>query len=247
MPVHFGHIRVAEVEVVGHGQRFTTRANNVAGRFGYGDLRPRKWVGVHIAAVAIDRDHNGFIGFGNTRALHAYHGGIRRGVGAAVGRAHHRVVLLIDPPPRTDVGVAQQMPGHIAKFVGHYVGHGTDAEFSELLNIGRLGVFTAILRCATTQHKVIGGHVGHELIVTIEMQSTHAIGRGGGNLTNLGAVQIPLVENALDDAFLTLFDHHQHPLLRLREQNLERGHVGLAGGHFVEVDDHAVFTLRAHF
>jgi len=59
-------------------------------------------------------------------------------------------------------------------------------------------------------------------------------------------VQIPLVEDGLDLGLAALLDHHEHALLALAEQDLERLHVGLARGHQIEADVHADPATTAH-
>jgi hypothetical protein len=71
----------------------------------------------------------------------------------------------------------------------------------------------------------------------------HAIKTIIRHMADDGGFQFPLVENSDHIIFVTLLRDDQHPLLRFREQNLVRGHIGFACGDQRNIDIDA--RLRA--
>ena len=68
-----------------------------------------------------------------------------------------------------------------------------------------------------------------------------------GNSADHGEVQFPFFEDAAGFLFAAGLEHHQHPLLALREQDFVGCHAGLAGRHEVEVEFDPDAALGRHF
>ena len=65
-------------------------------------------------------------------------------------------------------------------------------------------------------------------------------------LANHFGIQVIFVEDRFRDFDLVRIEHHEHPLLALRQHDLIGGHAFLALGHLVEVHDHAdAFAMLA--
>jgi hypothetical protein len=68
----------------------------------------------------------------------------------------------------------------------------------------------------------------------------------GDRLADHGEVEVPLLEDRAGLRFLLRAQHHEHPLLALREHHLVGGHRLLAHRHPVEVETDAEAALVAH-
>ncbi len=84
-------------------------------------------------------------------------------------------------------------------------------------------------------------HVDHHLAV---LANDHV--PGVGDLADDGEVQLPLFEDGARLGLGARPQHHQHPLLALRQHDLVGGHAGLAGRHPVQVQLDADAALRRH-
>ncbi len=96
----------------------------------------------------------------------------------------------------------------------------------------------------------IGGAVGHQSgareFGDHPVAFGHAIHRLGDHLADHRRGEVPLLEDGADRVLVSPTRDHQHPLLRLTEQNLIRRHIGLADRHLGDVDRDADVAAGRH-
>ncbi len=83
--------------------------------------------------------------------------------------------------------------------------------------------------------------VGDRLAVPLDDEA-----QGVGGLADHREVEAPLHEDRLGLGLHAGLEHHEHPLLALREHHLVGGHALLAGGHLLDVEFDAEVALGAH-
>ncbi len=98
-PVDLRFVRIAEIQAIRDGNRFSSAANNVSSRFGNGNLPSFSRIQIHVPAVAIRFDSQAPFG-----SLDADNRRVRRPRSNHRVRPNHGVVLLKDPFLRGNVG-----------------------------------------------------------------------------------------------------------------------------------------------
>ena len=104
---------------------------------------------------------------------------------------------------------------------------------------GRLDPGTVVFRCGAAQR--LQRQVGLDLAALADPEPVL-----GDGVADDGEVEVPLVEDRLGLRFPFGLEHHQHPLLALRQHHLVGAHRLLAAGHRVEVQFDPEAALVAH-
>ena len=229
LPCDVGLLRVAEVQAVGEPERLGADAGEVGRALEHRLDRAVVRVDRHAAAVAVDRHRDRAAG------LEHQHGGVGL-LGAAHGaRADHAVVLLERPPARRQVGAAEQgeqRAGRVEPLVELALGRRVDRR-------RRLERLEVVGRALVDQG-------AHRQVADQRLAVEHAQPPGAGHLADRGGVDLPPAAHRQHVVELRRLDHAQHPLLRLRDHDLERLHVGLAERHPPHVEVDADAALRRH-
>ena len=210
----WGFSGIAEVQAVGEPERLGADAGEVGRALEHRLDRAVVRVDRHAAAVAVDRHRDRAAG------LEHQHGGVGL-LGAAHGaRADHAVVLLERPPARRQVGAAEQgeqRAGRVEPLVELALGRRVDRR-------RRLERLEVVGRALVDQG-------AHRQVADQRLAVEHAQPPGAGHLADRGGVDLPPAAHRQHVVELRRLDHAQHPLLRLRDHDLERLHVGLAERH----------------
>ena len=219
---------IAEVQVVGDGERRGADGGQVAPGLGHGLPAALDRIRLAIARRDIAR-HGEALG----AVLDADDAGI------AAGRDHgiaenQGVVLFIDPALRALVRRADQLQQRLAVGQGRRDRAGGDHRQLWRVHPGPV-IFGSLVA------EFLDRHVGHDLA----LMADHEPERVGG-VADHGEVETPLAEDGLRLGFLAGREHHQHALLAFRQHHLVGAHALFAAGHLVEIELDAQIALRAH-
>ena len=195
--------------------------------------RARVRIAGHPPAVAVDRDREGAA---RRRPARARAPRRRPPAGRRDGaRAHDRVVLLEHPALAGDVGRAQQGEQRVPRL-------GVVGEPRGRRRVDRLGrrLGLEVVERAVV-HQRLHRHVADQLVAVEHAQPA----RVGDRADRRGA-HLPARAEREHLVQPLRLHHAQHALLRLRDHDLERLHVGLAQRHARHVDVEADLALRRH-
>ena len=238
-----GLLRVAEVHVVGDGERPRADGRDVAPRLGHGLAAAGLGMGLHVARRAVG-------GHGEALVARALVSGFLRGP----GHAHQRRVAAL----RADRGVAQDemvvlMPDpRLAREIGathqlHQRGLPVGRRVARRGHPGRIELGRQRRqRPRALVHRRLGDQrrdrdVAHHLAVPGQH---HAL--GVGEMADHREVEFPLLEDRARLVLAAGLQHHEHALLALRQHQLVGIHAGLAHRHLVEFHDEAEAALGRH-
>src|SRR5690606_14688908 len=191
---------------------------------GHRDRPATVGIEVDVASVAVRRRCDRLVGAPETE-----NGRVGAGAHDRV-RANGVVVLLVHPPLGGDgrrieelakgpPGIALLRPG--AQLPG--------VPLPQPGNLRTLPPFTGVGRALV--HQRLAGNIHYDPTVLAD----HVAARVR-YVANGGSVQIPAGEDRPDLLLVALAGDHEHALLRLGEQDLVRGHPGLANGHPGDLD-----------
>ena len=174
-----GPLRIAEVEVVGDGDRIGADRGQVAPGFGDHLLAALVGIGQHIARGAVRRDGQRLL-----RAVDPHDAGVGAG-GAVLQRVGHHVTVVLLPQPALGghVGARHQRDDR-----GGVVGRGGDVGRRQARLLGRDDPGAVIERGVVEQRGQ--RHVADHLALVLEDQVA-----GVGGDADDGGVQAPLLED----------------------------------------------------
>ena len=224
-----GLLGIAEVHVVGDGERPGAHGTEVAPGFGDGLLTAFLRVGLAVARRAVGRE-----GEGEIMALDADHGGVGSAGSPHGLAADGAVVLVPDPGARAQVGTGdhRQQGRADADRIGHV------AERSPL----RGGCGRAVIQRRLFGDERIERDFGFDLAVMLDDDVA-----GIGQVADDGEVELPLLEDGAGHVLSIRSEHHQHALLALGQHHLVGGHRGFALRAVVEVEFDPDAALAGHF
>uniref|UniRef100_A0A0N4ZZR4 Oxidoreductase n=1 Tax=Parastrongyloides trichosuri TaxID=131310 RepID=A0A0N4ZZR4_PARTI len=177
---------VAEVQVVGDGDRVGADGGQVAPSLGHGLLAALEGIGQHVARGAVGGDGQRLL-----RAVHAHDAGVGAGGRVLEGVGHDvAVVLLPEPALGGHVGAAHQLEYRIG-----IVGRGGDVGRRQARQLRRGDPRAVIERRVVEQRRQ--RHVADHFAVMLQ----HQVARVRG-LADDGEVQTPLLEDAIADVFI---------------------------------------------
>ena len=231
LPHDLRPLRISEVQAVGGADRPSAGAGDVAGRLRHGQHRPAVRVEKAVPPVAVDRERQGA-----RRALDAHHPGPGPGRRDGVG-PHHVVVLAVDPAPARDAGRADEPQEDLGRGAGRR--QRRHVERLPCAQIRRLAARTIVERRLVGQRPV--RDLRHDPAAVAHAQQAVA-----GHFADPDRVQIPLLEHPVDLRLASSPHDEQHPLLRLGQHDLVRGHARLAPRHAGDVDVDAGAAAGAH-
>ena len=215
-----GLLRVAEVHVVGDGERRRADRGDVAPRLGHGLAAAGLGMGLHVARRAVRRHGEALVA-----AVDAHQGGVA--VLRADRRVAHDQVVVLVPDPRLagEVGAAHQRQQRGAPVLGRRhlggVEHGRQRRQRPRPLVDRRLGDQRRDRDVADDVAVPGQH--------------HAL--GVGEMADDGEVELPLLEDPARQLLAAGLQHDQHALLAFGEHELVGVHAGLAHRHLVELDD----------
>ena len=158
------------------------------------------------------------------------------GLGPAHGaRADEAVVLLERPAAGGEVGAAQEREQQAAG-----VGGQTPDRLGRRVHRHARGDRLEVVDRALVDERG-DRHVADERVAVEHPQAPR-----GGDLADRGRVDEPLLAHRHDLVDLAGLDDAQHPLLRLRDHDLEGLHVGLAQRDLADVEVQADLALARH-
>ena len=155
-----------EVQAIGDCQGPPTRADHIASRFCHRDLAAATRIQVDIATIAIRLDRQRF-----GRTLKPYQSGITASRALDCARAHHGVVLLIDPAFGGDVGRCEKGRQRI-RCRGRIDIRGC-VKLVHDIQVAWPARRTMVHRCAATQHQVLCRDVRHQLPPMVHPSHAH--------------------------------------------------------------------------
>ena len=220
--------RIAEIEIVGDGERPGADRGEIAPAFGHRLLAAFERIGLAIA-----RRHVG----GEREALRPVLDPHHRGIAARPlhGVAADDVVVLL---PHPALGAQVRRGEQLFQRLGeadrrrHVVG----------IDDGRLGgvdegplVFRRLIA------EFLDRQVGHHLALVAHDEAIAARG-----LADHREVEPPFAEDRFGLLFLLRLEHHEHALLALRQHHLVGAHALFAARHLVEIEHDAEIALGAH-
>ena len=233
--VNFRIVWVTKVQAVGNSYRQAAAAYYVARCFAHRYHSALVRVCKYITAVTVGSYRKTFL-----CTMHAYHCCITGFVSMRIARTYHAVVLLIYPALGGDVGELYQLVCHLFQ-IGR-LRNGIRVKFLYFCKVFRFAVFALVYRCTAAQYQAFGRHISYQLAVHIILQVGIFC-----YLSYLHAVYIPLVEYRLYLMLAAFYHHDEHTLLAFAQQHFPWLHIGLAGWYLVQVYDHAMLALGAHF
>ena len=142
------------------------------------------------------------------------------------------VILLPDPPPRRDRGRGHQLQ-QIRPDIGRL------GDIGQRRGLGRRHPRPLV------QRRLVGQRpqrdIGDHRAVPLEHHMPRI-----GHFADHREIELPLAEDAFRKPLASGLEHHQHPLLALRQHHLIGGHPLLAARHRVHVEPDADPALRRH-
>ena len=225
LPHDLGLFRIAEVQVVGRGQRARAHRHQVAPGFGHGLLAAFDRVRLDVA-----RGHIAGKGQRLGRAVDADHTRAKARRADRVGH-DHAVILL--PHPGL-VGVAGRSDQGAQPRDGIYFGHRPQRGGFRRCHPGAV-----IRRCIARQR--LQRQVGLHLIAQHHQEAVL-----GNCFADDGEIEIPFFEDRAGFRFFLGLEHHQHPFLGFRQHHFIGGHAGFAHRHAVKVQADAQIALVTH-
>ena len=222
-------LRVAEVEAVREPERLGADAGEVGRALEHGLDGAAVRVAGDPPPVAVDRDRD------RGSALQLQHCGVGRLRPPDGPRADEAVVLLERPAARREVGAPEQREEDPAR-VDRQVGHRLRRRVHRHARRDRREV---VDRALVDQRG--DRHVADERLAVEHPQAPRSC-----HLTDRRRVDEPLLADGHDLVDAIGLDHAQHPLLGLRDHDLERLHVGLAQRHLAHVEVEPDLALRRH-
>ena len=103
-------------------------------------------------------------------------------------------------------------------------------------------VLAMIHRGTSAKHQIVGRNIGYKGTVHVILQSFACC-----YFSNDLAIKVPLLKNRLNIFFTSLLHYNQHSFLTLGKQYFKRLHSCLTGRHFIQVNNHTMFSFSAHF
>ena len=223
-------LRVAEVEAVGDGQRATAGAGDVARSLGDGLTPTTARIEPGAATAAVERSGDRAL-----RAGQADH--------ASIGsRADNRaatddlVVLLEDGGLRGDVRQCEQLLEELRRITHRGQRGNVDGLRIETRRALRIERVTRAVIDECGDGDVTDHGVAHRADQMVALD----------NLADHRALELPAGTQRLHLGEATRLDAGEHALLRLRDHDLERLHVGLAQRHLGEIELDADRAARCH-
>ena len=225
---HLGLLGVAEVEVVGDGERLGADRRDVAPRLGHGLPAALDRVGLAVARGDVAGQRQAL-----RPVLDPHDGGVAAGLLDGVAQ-DEVVILLEDPALRGEVGGADEALQRVGERGRRRDIGGRD---HRLVGVGQMR--PVVERGLVAQ--LLDRQVGHGLAVPLDDEAQRVCGPADHR-----EIEAPLHEDRLGLGLHAGLEHHEHALLALREHHLVGRHALLAGRHFVDVELDAEVALGAH-
>ena len=220
---------VAEVQIVGGGERLGADGGQVAPAFG-----DRLHAALQRVGLAIARRHVGGEGQRLGRmAVDAHDAGVAARPLQRIA-LDQRVVLLEHPAARAQIRRAEQLDER-----GAVIGGLGDVGGGDRCGRHRLDPWTVVFRRLVAQFL-------DRQIADLAALPHDAEAQIVGGAADHGEVEAPFDEDRLGLVALVGAQHHEHALLALRQHHLVGAHLRLADRHLVEVQLDAEVALGAH-